>query len=195
MGRVGGSSGVLSLVFGGGIIDRLPGQWPGISSGLLVILRFFLALPFFNAGMARFQNWDSQAFLFEYEHPLPLLSPGMAASVTAAAEIVLPILLVLGLLGRFAALGLAVMAATIYFLIGGAYAIEAEQFPWMLAGLLLFVTGPGRLSLDHGIHGLLSGHRGEGSLSLPVCVVFSLVFLLALLEKGGVWETWLGWFF
>ena len=164
-------------------------------SGLLVIPRFFLALPFFNAGLARLQNWESQAFLFEYEHPLPLLSPGMAAFVTAAAEIVLPILLVMGLFGRFAALGLALMAATIYFLIGGAYGIASEQVPWILAGLLLFITGPGRLSLDHAINGIVGGRRGEGSLSLPVCAIFAVVFLLALLEKGGAWETGLGWFF
>ena len=141
---------------GGNIIVRalrgyhnLPNLWSFWQDLATLVVRFYLALPFWNAGNVRLNSWDSQAFLFEWEHPLPLLSPSMAAWVTTAAELVLPVLLIVGLFGRLAALGLGIMAATIYFVIGGAYAIGAEQFPWMAAGLLLFLTGPGRISLDH----------------------------------------------
>lgn len=44
--------------------------------------------------------------LFEYEYAVPLLSPTAAAYLGTAAELVLPVLLVLGLGGRFAALAL-----------------------------------------------------------------------------------------
>lgn len=122
-----------------------------IGAGVMLLARFFLALPFWNAGQARLENWGSQAFLFEYEHPLPLLSPGQAAVITTAAELVLPVLLILGLFGRLAGLGLGIMAATIFFVIGGAYAIAAEQVPWMLVGLAILLLGPGRLSADYWI--------------------------------------------
>lgn len=132
------------------LLDRIRNDaalW-GASAGLLG-LRLFLALPFWNAGQARLNSWGSQSFLFEYEHPLPLLSPTQAAYLTTGAELVLPVLLILGLFGRLAGLGLAIMAATIFFVIGGAYAIAAEQMPWMLAGLVIFLAGSGRLSVDH----------------------------------------------
>lgn len=148
---------------GGNIVVRLlrgyhtlPTLWQDFAT---IVARFYLALPFWNAGNVRLSSWDSQAFLFEYEHPLPILSPSMAAWVTTAAELVLPILLIVGLFGRLAALGLGIMAATIYFVIGGAYAIGAEQFPWMAVGLLLFLTGPGRISLDHVIARAVGAQR------------------------------------
>lgn len=122
-----------------------------VGSVVMLAGRFFLAMPFWNAGQARLSNWGSQSFLFQYEHPLPLLSPGQAAVLTTGAELVLPVLLILGLFGRLAGLGLGVMAATIFFVIGGAYAIAAEQVPWMLVGLAIFILGPGRLSADYWI--------------------------------------------
>ena len=138
----------LGLVFGSGVLDRLPNLWAWIVSVVLLAPRVYLAVPFWNAGQARIDSWAFQATLFETVHPLPLLPPTVAAYVTTGFELLLPILLILGLFGRFAALGLAVMAATIYFVIGGAFAIPSEQFPWMAVGLLLFIVGPGRLSVD-----------------------------------------------
>jgi len=147
--RSGGLSAVLSWVLGRSVLDRLPDAAAWIVGILLLAPRIYLAIPFFNAGQARITNWGSQSFLFQYEHPLPLLDPMQAAYLTTTFELLLPVLLVLGLFGRLAALGLACMAATIYFVIGGAYAIPSEQVPWMAVGLLLFVTGPGRVSLDY----------------------------------------------
>ncbi len=193
--------GLLILLFGGGVTDRLPPLWEGLVSGFLVLVRFFVALPFFSAGLARINNWGSQGFLFEYEHPLPLLGPATAATVTTAAELILPALLVLGLFGRLAGLGLAAMAATILVFIGGAYAIPAEQVPWILAGLTVAVLGPGRLSLDNTVAAALD--RQE---RLPAVETMIALFLLpVLLEKTGAWSTLfglatetttpLGWFF
>ena len=143
--------GILPLVFGAGPLDRVEGMPAWVLSLALLAARVYLAMPFWNAGQARLNNWGSQGFLFEYEHPLPLLSPMQAAYVTTFSELFLPVLLVLGLLGRFAGFGLGVMAATIFFVIGGAYAIANEQVPWMALGLLIFLVGPGRLSADYAI--------------------------------------------
>jgi putative oxidoreductase len=55
--------------------------------------------------------------LFRDEYRLPLISPEIAAPMAAAAEHILPILLVLGLFTRFAALGLVGMTLVIQFLV------------------------------------------------------------------------------
>ncbi|MEQ9811813.1 MAG: DoxX family membrane protein [Azospirillaceae bacterium] len=147
----GGASGFLAFLFGRGPLDRLADLPAWIAALVLLVPRYFLAAPFWAAGTQRLNSWPSQTFLFEQVHPLPLLDPLTAAYVTTAAELALPVLLILGLLGRWAGLGLAVMAATIYFVVGGSFAIPSEQFPWMAMGLLIFILGPGRLSLDYAI--------------------------------------------
>jgi len=94
------------------------------------------------------------------------LDPVVAAYITTAAEITLPVLLVFGFFGRWAALGLAIMAATIFFIVGqtpaglqNGISIASEQFPWMFVGLALFVIGPGRVSIDYGIRRLFLKER------------------------------------
>lgn len=117
--------------------------------------RLWLAWPFFHSGTLRLAHWNGQAYLFEHVHPVPLLPPPLAAVVTTAAELSLPVALAFGLLTRPAALGLAVMAATIYFVIGqtpegveNGIAVASEQLPWMAVGLALLLTGGGPASLD-----------------------------------------------
>ena len=150
-----GAGGIVGIIFGSGPFDRVEGIAGTVLAATLLGARLFLALPFWLAGQARLAQWEAQAFLFEYEHPLPLLSPMQAAWLTTACELLLPVLLALGLFGRFAAMGLGVMAATIFFVIGGTYAIAAEQVPWMAIGGLIFLVGPGRLSVDREIRRLL----------------------------------------
>lgn len=145
------SGGLLGFAFGAGPLDRVGSVPAWALSAVLLGARVYLALPFWRAGLVRVDQWAAQSYLFELVHPLPGLPPMAAAYITTAAEIALPILLVLGLLGRFAALGLAAMAATIYFVIGGNFAIASEQFPWMAVGLLLALTGPGRISIDQAV--------------------------------------------
>lgn len=80
---------------------------------------------------------------------MPLLSPEVAAFAGTAGEIVLPVLLVLGLGGRFAALGLSVMNVVAVLSVPempeAAFALHVF---WgsLLAGLVLW--GPGRWSAD-----------------------------------------------
>ena len=147
----GRASGLLALLFGAGPLDRVDRVPAWILSVLLLAARFYIAIPFWRAGQVRYERWDDQAFLFEHVHPLPWLSPNTAALVTTGAELILPVLVVLGLFGRFAGLGLGIMAATIFFVIGGNFANAAEQFPWMAMGVLIFIAGPGRISLDQAI--------------------------------------------
>lgn len=136
-----------------------PAKW---ASGLLLAFgRWWLAWPFLTAGWHRVLTWDSQEFLFTEVHPVPFLPAMAAAPLTTAAEIVLGLSLLLGLAGRVGAAGLAVMAATLFLVIGrtpqgmeSGIAIAAEQIPWIMVGLALFLTGPGLLSLDAAVRHL-----------------------------------------
>ena len=72
-------------------------------------IRLFLANIFFNSGLTKIHNWDSTLYLFSDVYQVPLLPPELAAYLTTSAELGLPGLLVMGLLGRFAAGGLFIM--------------------------------------------------------------------------------------
>ena len=111
--------------------------------------RLYLAQVFFLSGLSKLRNWDSTLALFEDEYHVPLLSPQWAAVAGTAGELVLPVLLALGLAGRFAAAGLSVInvVAVLSLVEIAAPALQQHVF-WgsLLIGLLLW--GPGRWSLD-----------------------------------------------
>ena len=112
-------------------------------------VRLYLGNAFFSSGLLRFKDWkngnfDNQVFLFELEHPVPGLDPTAAAYITTGAELILPIMLVFGLFGRFAAAGLLVMTAVIEF----TYGHYDTHILWAFLGGMIFLKGPGKLSLD-----------------------------------------------
>ena len=72
-------------------------------------LRLYLANIFFKSGLTKVLSWDSTLYLFSDVYNVPLLPPEMAASMAAGAELGLSMLLVLGLFGRFAAVGLFIL--------------------------------------------------------------------------------------
>ena len=72
-------------------------------------LRLYLANIFFKSGLTKVLSWDSTLYLFSDVYNVPLLPPEMAASMAAGAELGLPMLLVLGLFGQFAAVGLFIL--------------------------------------------------------------------------------------
>jgi putative oxidoreductase len=122
--------------------------------------RLFVAKVFFLSGLTKLRDWDTTLALFTDEYHVPLLPPELAAFAGTAGELVLPILLVLGLGGRFAALGLSVMNVVAVLSVPempeAAFALHVF---WgsLLAGLVLW--GPGRWSADAVIGArLLGGH-------------------------------------
>jgi putative oxidoreductase len=120
----------------------------------LLVLRVHVAWQFLKSGWLKLQDWESTVFLFEEEYRVPLLSPAVAAALGTAGEVLFPVLLIAGLLTRFAALGLSavnVLAVVAYahVLLGeGFEAALGQHYLWgvMLATVLVF--GGGRLSLD-----------------------------------------------
>ena len=119
---------------------------PAIDLGV----RLLVASVFFKSGLTKIANWDSTLSLFANEYAVPLLPPQVAALLGTGVELFFPVLLLLGLGARFAALVLFVfnIVAVISYPDLGEVGLRDHQ-TW---GLLLLVTllhGPGKLSLDH----------------------------------------------
>ncbi len=73
--------------------------------------------------------------------------PAVAAFLAGSAEIVLPVLLIVGLGTRFAALGLLIMTGIIQITVPDGWA--NFHLPRAAMALAIMTFGPGRLSLDH----------------------------------------------
>ena len=117
-----------------------------------LLARLFVAQVFFLAGLSKLRDWDITLALFMDEYKVPLLSPALAAVMGTGGELLLPVLLVVGLGTRFAALGLSVVnAVAVISLAEIAPAALQQHILWgvLLAGIAIF--GPGRLALDHGL--------------------------------------------
>lgn len=114
-----------------------------------LLARAYVAEGFFLSGLTKIRDWDTTLSLFQDEYHVPLLSPGVAAVLGAAGELVLPVLLLFGLGGRFAALGLSVVnIVAVLSLADIAPAALQQHVTWgvLLAALALF--GPLGWSLD-----------------------------------------------
>jgi putative oxidoreductase len=116
-------------------------------------IRLYVADIFFSSGLTKIDDWDKTVFLFSAEYHVPLLSPPVAAFLGTFGELFFPVLLVLGLATRFAALGLSVvnvMAVVSYWHVLSQN--DAGLLGHIFWGVLLLVTlfhGPGKISLDH----------------------------------------------
>ncbi len=122
------------------------------------VLRIALAVPFFKSGLTKWDGFLSlspaAAFLFEDEFKLHIFGqaydfplPTTFAYLDGIAEIVLPVLLVIGLATRFSALGLLVMTGVIQLVVPEGWA--NFHLPWAGLALAIIALGPGTLSVDH----------------------------------------------
>lgn len=115
----------------------------------LLASRLFVAEAFFASGLTKLRDWDTTLALFADEYRVPLLSPPLAAALGTAGELVLPVLLALGLGGRFAALGLSVInVVAVLSLNEIAPAALAQHQLWGALLLVVVLWGPGRWALD-----------------------------------------------
>ena len=158
---------VQQLVAGtAGLLGRFP------PSLVQLALRFALAVPFWRSGLT---TWDgflelsgSAVFLFAEEFRLhlfgavlPYPAPVLAAWLAGVAEIVLPVLLVVGLATRFAAFGLLVMTAVIQLTFPDGWA--NFHLAWAAMALAVMAYGPGRIALDHAIVRTMRPVGGSGA--------------------------------
>ena len=118
-----------------------------------LLARIYIAQVFFLSGLTKLRDWGTTVALFTDEYKVPLLSPSVAAAMGTAGELVLPVLLVLGLGGRFSALGLFVVnAVAVIALSEIAPAALQQHVFWasLLAGLSIYGSGP--LSVDRWLY-------------------------------------------
>lgn len=115
-------------------------------------VRLWVANAFWRSGLVKIQSWDTTVLLFTYEYQVPVLPPEMAAYLGAFTELCFPVLLALGLFGRFAAgvLFLFNIIAVLSYPALHAAGIEQHQV-WGIMLLVTLLHGPGRISIDHWI--------------------------------------------
>ena len=107
------------------------------------VQRAHLRLPDFPLNLK-----PSTLNLFENEYALPLIPTEIAAWMATLAELIFPILLVLGLLTRLSALALLGMTLVIQlFVYPDAW--WSTHALWVVMTVFVAGYGPGRLSIDH----------------------------------------------
>lgn len=112
--------------------------------------RVYVAQVFFLSGLTKIRDWGTTVSLFTDEYHVPLLPPEMAAVMGTAGELVLPVLLVLGLGGRFAALGLSfVNVVAVISLSEIAPAALQQHITWGVILICLALFGCGKWAADH----------------------------------------------
>ncbi|MGH6895803.1 MAG: DoxX family protein [Geminicoccaceae bacterium] len=118
---------------------------------LFLAIRLWMAEIFFRSGLLKIRNASGAIYLFTEVHPVPFLAPWLAAWLVTAIELVCPVLLVLGLAARLAALPMLAMALVIQFVVGSADPAFhlREHYYWMFLLALIVTKGPERFSLDH----------------------------------------------
>lgn len=117
-----------------------------------LLARLYVAQVFFWSGLTKLRDWGTTVALFTDEYKVPLLSPPVAAAMGTLGELALPMLLVIGVGGRFSALGLLVVnAVAVISLSEIAPAALQQHVFWgsLLAGLAIYGLGP--WSLDQWI--------------------------------------------
>lgn len=117
---------------------------------LLLVARLGVAAVFFQSGQTKVEGLmtitDGTYELFRTEYALPFVPPEVAAHVATYAEHLFPILLVLGLFTRPAALALLGMTTVIQLF------VYPDAWPthlsWAGLFLLLIARGGGNFSVD-----------------------------------------------
>jgi putative oxidoreductase len=129
-----------------GLVDRL-------QPVVLLALRLYVSSIFFRSGLVKISDWSATLALFHDEYKVPLLPPDLAAFAGAFGELTFPVLITLGLLGRFGAAGLFVVNAMAVISYPQLFGFECPaginaHFYWGSILLALSVFGPGKISLD-----------------------------------------------
>lgn len=124
-----------------------------LTSMFLLAVRVFVAWQFLKSGLVKIEDWSQTVELFNSEYQVPVLSPIVAAWLGTAGELLFSFLLIVGLFGRWAALGLlavnamAVISYPQLFEFECPAAINDHKY-WAVLLMAVVVLGAGKLSLD-----------------------------------------------
>lgn len=134
----------------GNVITRIYSKIDLAAPVANLAIRLWVANVFFKSGMLKINSWDSTMYLFENEYDVPILPAEFAAMTGTAIELFFPVLLALGLAGRFGAFVLFIfniMAVISYPDLNPAGIRDHQVWGIMLLVPLLY--GPGKISIDH----------------------------------------------
>lgn len=114
-------------------------------------IRCYIFKEFFSSGWASFNDfinghWDSVVFLFEFEFKTPF--PAVAAVISTFNELLFPVLILIGFLGRLSALVLLCMAIVIQL----TYIDHLQHHLWIVMCSYIVLRGSGLFSVDYFIH-------------------------------------------
>ncbi len=128
-------------------IARTVGTWVErhLAAPLDLLGRWMIGEIFFRSGLVKLASFETTVDLFREEYRTPLLSPEVAAVLATGIELTMPILLILGLFARLAALPLLVMTLVIQL----TYFYHSEHYFWAFVLLAIIIRGPGAWSIDH----------------------------------------------
>ncbi len=135
-----------------------------------LVARIWVAWVFFKAGLLKIMSWESTLALFQHEYNVPFLPPYAAAVLGTGAELILPVLLVLGLGGRISILvffiynAIAVISYPHLWTPEGGQGL-AQHINWGLLLALLMFHGPGKLSIDYLLRKRYGHYFGSKKLS------------------------------
>ncbi|ARP82848.1 hypothetical protein CAL12_19870 [Bordetella genomosp. 8] len=124
-----------------------------------LLLRIALAVPFWKSGILKWQGFlqlnDTAITLFTDEFqlhlpggPYPFPAPAVFAFLSGCGEVMFPVLLVLGLGTRFAAIGLLLMTCIIELTVPDGWPVHLT---WAAMALGIAAWGPGRISIDYAL--------------------------------------------
>lgn len=118
-----------------------------------VLLRVYVAQIFWMAGWSKTRDWEMTISLFTDEYQVPWLSAQIAAWLCTVAELILPVMLVLGLWRSLAAFGLLVVNAmaviSYYHVLKDMPVALQDHVEWGLMLFILICQPVQKLSLDY----------------------------------------------
>ena len=131
-------------------------QAAAVPSLVQFVMRVALAVPFWRSGILKWNGFlklsDTAVTLFTDEFMLHLPggpyhypAPAVMAFLSGCGEIIFPVLLVVGLATRFAALGLLLMTLIVELTIPTGWPMHIT---WAAMALGIMAWGPGRFSMD-----------------------------------------------
>ena len=157
--------GEISSSAGFKLVDRIISMFERIPISFIAFLaRFSIAAIFWKSGQTKIEGLaidlvsgeftlgiphlsDSAINLFRTEYKLPLISPELAAYLSAFGEHFFPVLILIGFATRFSAVALLCMTLVIeIFVYPDAYPTHGV---WAAVLLYLIAKGPGKVSIDY----------------------------------------------
>jgi len=116
---------------------------------VLLAARLWAASIFLKSGYLKVTTWDSTLYLFEEEYQVPIIPWELAAYAGTAAELILPVFLILGLLTRpmAAMLFMVNIVAVISYPVLWENGFYDHRF-WGALILMNIMWGAGKISLD-----------------------------------------------